>query len=189
MASHIKSIASSDIPKVDRRGFYTAARHGMFLFTSGRAAISHAIEDCTDSPWSHIAMVWMSPSIPIWLTLEATFEQGVHVGRLRDYVDGYQGDLVLAECPELTTDEIDLAITAGLQRLGNHYDTDGLIKTAIARALHHQAQPNACRQYCSELQWYMRQATKHPLAHWETPELGWLDATVYPVCALLKGAS
>jgi hypothetical protein len=97
MAAHIWSVAESGITTVTKGELYQQIRPGDLLFCSGREAISRAIEDATTSPWSHVLMVWMAgPWCEQWLTLEATFSKGVHVGVLADYVDCYDGDLVLA---------------------------------------------------------------------------------------------
>ena len=83
MAVHIRSIVESGIRSVTKGEFYDQVRSGDLLFCSGRAGISRVIEDATASPWSHVLMVWMAGArCQQWLTLEATFSKGVHVGVL-----------------------------------------------------------------------------------------------------------
>lgn len=100
MAAHIRSVAQSGISAVTKGELYEQIHPGDLLFCSGRETISRAIEDATASPWSHVLMVWIAgPWCRQWLTLEATFSKGVHVGVLADYVDHHDGDLVLPTAP------------------------------------------------------------------------------------------
>jgi hypothetical protein len=122
MAAHISSVSASEIDLVTKAEFYRSLRSGDLLFCCGRADISRAIEDLTNSPFSHVLMTWLPPDADAWLTIESTFQRGVHVGQLSAYVDGYEGELVLARRPVLTEVELRKARDAGLRVLNDAYD-------------------------------------------------------------------
>jgi hypothetical protein len=159
------------------------------LWCSGRELISFDIECLSGSCLSHVAPLWKSTELDGLMTLEATYEHGVGIGTLRSYVDHYDGDLVLTDSACLSPLEVSAMLLAGRDVLGQKYATADLFKTAICEALRLRDAPNATQKYCCMLFWYMRSFTQHPIAHWETPELSWLDATVVPVCALLRNSA
>lgn len=194
MAAHIESIASSGIARVCKGEFYERIRPGDLLFCSGQQAISRAIEGETLSPWSHVLMAWTpGPWAAQWLTLEATFGKGVHVGLLADYVDRYNGDIVLARRPVLALPMIEAELARGFSLLDDSYDWQQEVSVA-ARKLVKSLPLLQPRQelYCSGLQYAMSLAAPHPLqrplASYPTPEDNWTDPTVEAVCALTRTA-
>jgi hypothetical protein len=191
MATHIASVAGSDIESVQEVEFYARARSGDLVFCCGRADISRAIESVTHSPFSHVLMTWLPPDADAWLTIESTFHHGVHVGQLADYVDGYDGDLVLARRPVLTEDAIRKARDAGLRVLDDGYDWKQEVSIVGHRLLKSIPVEIPKKEYfCSGLQYFMSLATRYPLRrpgpNYPTPEDIWCDSTVTPVCALRK---
>ena len=192
MAAHIRSIAESRIKRVTRGELYQQIRPGDLLFCSGRESISRCIEDATASPWSHVLMAWLPAAwCSQWLTLEATFEKGVHIGLLTDYVDSYDGDIALANRPCLSSQMIQSALDRGVSLLDDSYDWQQEVSIAARKLIRSLPliQPKK-ELYCSGLQYAMSLATPHPLqrplASYPTPEDNWTDPTVQPVCALLK---
>jgi hypothetical protein len=190
MAAHISSVSASEIELVTEAEFYRSVRSGDLLFCCGRADISRAIEDLTNSPFSHVLMTWLPPDADAWLTIESTFQRGVHVGQLSAYVDGYEGELVLARRPVLTEVELRKARDAGLRVLNDAYDWKQELSIAGHRLL--ECIPVEIPEkayYCSGLQYWMSLATRHPLQrpglNYPTPEDVWADPTVVPVCAYL----
>ncbi len=110
------------------------------------------------------------------------------MGQLADYVDGYDGELVLARRPVLTEEEIRKARDAGLRVLDDAYDWKQEVSIAGHRLL--KCLPVEIPQkeyYCSGLQYFMSLATRYPLQrpglNYPTPEDVWADPTVVPVCA------
>lgn len=191
MATHIASVASSDIESVQEVEFYARARSGDLVFCCGRADISRAIEDVTHSPFSHVLMTWLPPDADAWLTIESTFHRGVHVGQLADYVDSYDGDLVLARRPVLTEEAIRRARDAGLRVLEDGYDWKQEVSIVGHRLLKSIPVEIPKKEYfCSGLQYFMSLATRYPLQrpgeNYPTPEDIWCDPTVTSVCALIK---
>lgn len=197
MAKHIDSIATSGIERVNKGEFYQRIRPGDLLFCWGRADISKVIRKLTGGP-SHVLMAWLPGNwASQWLTMESTIDRGVHVGRLADYVDSYDGDLVLARRPVLTQLDIYNELNRGFTLLDDGYDWQQEVSIAarklilngkLAKALPLLQPKNEL--YCSGLQYAMSLATKHPLqrplASYPTPEDNWTDPTVEPVCALLR---
>jgi hypothetical protein len=134
-------------------------------------------------------MAWLPDGATQWLTMESTFHRGVHVGKLSDYVDAYDGDLVIARREVLTTSEKISALNAGLSVLEDAYDWRQEVSIAAHKLIH--ALPIVKPQqefYCSGLQYLMSLATPYPLrrpgANYPTPEDLWTDPTVIPICAL-----
>ncbi|MES2220862.1 MAG: hypothetical protein V4587_07840 [Acidobacteriota bacterium] len=189
MAIHIDNVKDSGIREVDKGEFYEQLKWGDLIFCCGEAAISKQIETVTDSPFSHVLMAWLPDSTTRWLTLESTFHRGVHVGKLSDYVDAYNGDLVMARREVLTAAEKLAALNAGLGVLEDGYDWRQEVSIAAHRLVH--ALPIVRPQkefYCSGLQYLMSLSTRFPLRrpgeNYPTPEDLWLDPTVIPICAL-----
>lgn len=192
MAQHIASVKDSAIPRVTKAQLYTELRGGDQLYCSGRENVSEGIEVVTASPWSHVLMCWLPPWSNEWLTLEATIQRGVHVGLLRDYLDSYDGDLVLARRPCLTQGDIFAELNAGFALLDDGYDWQQEVSIAARKLIAKLPLIEPHKElYCSGLQYAMSLVTRYPLqrpdANYPTPEDNWTDPTVEPVCALLYG--
>ncbi len=194
---HIDSLSELKAIAVDKPTFWNSLRSGMLLFVSGKAPISHAIEQATRSPWSHIGMVFApfqcdgSP-VGVWMLIEAVFPHGVGINPLVGYIEG-PADLVLAKRVDPATgQEIDYrpAVRTELELAGREYAALGLLKQGLHR-LDNRLPPewNNRECYCSGLQWLGSRATTHPFNAIDgapSPEDEWIDASVVPVCALLK---
>jgi hypothetical protein len=188
MATHISSADAQGIEAVTKSGFYGNVRSGDLVFCCGHTDISRTIEDLTNSPFSHVLMTWFPSDADAWLTIESTFQHGVHVGQLAAYIDGYDGDLVLARRPVLTEAEIRKARDAGLQVLDDAYDWKQEVSVVGHRLLKCiPVEIPKKEYYCSGLQYLMSLATSYPLQrpgpNYPTPEDVWADPTVVPVCA------
>jgi hypothetical protein len=194
MATHITSIRSSGILAVTKAEFYDQLRFGDMVLCQGKYAESDVIEACTSSPFSHILMVWLPAGATQWLTLESTASKGVHVGRLSDYVDLYDGDLVLVRRSILTDADKLAELNAGFALLDDTYDWQQEVTTVAHKLLHALPIDKPAKEYyCSGLMYAISLATSHPLQmpgpSLPTPEDNYTDATVAPVCALLKAAA
>lgn len=192
MAAHISAIDGLKIPAVTKAEFYSQVRSGDLVFCCGRAEISRVIEDVTHSVFSHVLMAWLPPDADAWLTIESTFDHGVHVGQLSTYVDEYAGDLVLARRPVLTETDLRKARDAGLRVLDDSYDWKQEVCIAGHRLLKCFPVEIPKREYfCSGLLYFMSLATPYPLErpgeNYPTPEDVWGDSTVVPVCVLRRG--
>jgi hypothetical protein len=191
MAAHIDSVSRSSILVATRGEVYSLIRPGDLLFCSGRAGVGHAIEDATDSPFSHVLKAWLPGDWATqWLTLEATFMRGVHVGILSDYIDNYDGDLVICR-RDIPFQEILAEVNVGLSLVDDQYDWVQEV-SIVGHKLIHQLpvlHPKA-ELYCSGLQYVMSLKSSKPLQrpadNYPTPEDNWTDPSVLPVCAFLK---
>jgi hypothetical protein len=134
-----------------------------------------------------VLQLWLPQDAEVWLTLESTSEQGVHVGRFGNYVDGYKGSLVLARRPVLTPTDIINIRRNLLSVVGDAYDW----KQEVYIAVHNIDKdapivipPN--EYYCSGYQYFgslaANPALQRPGVNFPTPEDNWTDASVVPIC-------
>lgn len=194
MAEHIQSIAASSIPKVLVEQFLAACRTGDMLFCSGSEPVSKGIEQFTGSCFSHVLMIVYSTDMREWLTVEATLQHGVHMGRLDYYLKRYPGDVVLTHRPVLSLEDIHAALHAGADVLDDLYNV-GEEALMVCHRLLPWIRPRASTRdyFCSALMEHMSMATQYPLKSAgpgdPTPEENWLDPTVQPVCALVRNAA
>jgi hypothetical protein len=196
MATHIKSVAGSELPKVSKADLYSTLLVGDLVFCSGQADISKGIEGVTSSPFSHVLKVWLPwPTCPEWLTLESTDDKGVHVGRFGDYVDTYDGNLVLARRPALTQAQILQELNTGFALLDDKYDFIEEGSMAVRKLKLFSKLPDikpAKELFCSGLQQAIAENTipyKTYDADWNTPEQIYIDPSVAALAALIGGAS
>lgn len=194
MAQHIDDVVTADIPKVSKRDFWFELRSGDLIFCQGKEAISVAIESQTKSPFSHVLQTWLPPDLNKWLTLESTFEHGVHVGKLSDYIDSYSGHLVLCRRPKLTLDDIREIQRKFLTILDDGYNWRSEVGIAAHKLLDclPVIEPKG-EYYCSGAQYFASMAVapalKRPSPLWlPTPEDNYTDPSVEAVCCLLEGS-
>jgi hypothetical protein len=196
MATHIDSVRGSAIPKVDKATLYSMCKGGDLVFCWGSARISKAIEAVAGGP-SHVLMIWTPwPGAP-WMTLEATFpsatesKSGVHLGLFSDYVDGYDGDLVLCRRPGLTQQQILDELNVGFTLLDDNYDWQEEVSIAARKLIPFAPVIKPKNElYCSGLQEAIAVNTipfKTYGPDWNTPEQDFIDPSVETVCALLQG--
>ena len=146
--------------EIDKVEFYEQLEWGDLIFCCGQGQISKEIEIITHSPFSHILMAWLPDGADQWLTLESTFHRGVHVGKLSDYVDAYDGDLVIARRPMLTAGEKMSALNAGLGVLEDAYDWRQEVSIAAHKLIHALPIDRPQKEfYCSGLQYFMSLST------------------------------
>jgi hypothetical protein len=191
MAAHITSIRTSGIRAVTKAEFYSELSFGDMVLCQGKYVESEAIEQATNSPFSHILMVWLPAGATQWLTIESTASKGVHIGLLSDYIDSYDGDLLLVRRPILADADKLAALNAGFALLDDAYDWQQEVTTAAHKLLRLLPIDKPAHElYCSGLMYAMALATPHPLQMpgpcLPTPEDNYTDPTVEPVCALLK---
>lgn len=130
MAVHINDIKSSNLTKLSKSTMYNTIRFGDLVFMEGNYSSSKVIRDLTKSPFSHVLMLWLPFATSVWLTLEATFERGVHIGLFSDYVDHYNGDFVVCNRPKLTLHQKYDGLAFGLNLIDDKYDLNQEFKIA-----------------------------------------------------------
>jgi hypothetical protein len=178
---------------VTRAQFWTALRAGDMVFCEGMTRIIDAgIKLETGSCLTHVLSVWLDGSV--WTTVEATIQRGVHCSQFSDYVDGYNGNLVIARRPILTPADLRAERDAMLALLDEAYDWQQeatIVAHNLIKALPVLTTRKEC--YCSGLMYQGSLSSGAPLAasnvqgEMPTPEDIWLDPSVAPICALMRG--
>lgn len=145
------------LPVVEYRDIRSNLQSGDLLFTSGDYLISKAIQKMTDSPWSHVGIVFYIESIDRMLLLESVEDMGVRFAPLskyiRDYENGkpYKGQVVLARCEGCDKSAVDKVAAFGIDELTRPYDKDEIAKI-MARITLGLGKKERDREYiCSEL--------------------------------------
>jgi uncharacterized protein YycO len=123
--------------------------------------LSKAIQEVTDSVWSHIGIIYKIDSINRVLLLESVEDMGVRLAPLSKYLrdyDGinqpYNGTLAIARHTQpKTTEQIDNIVRFGMDELTRPYDRDEALKI-LARVILGKGKTKRDREYiCSELVW------------------------------------
>lgn len=195
MAQHIDSVATSSISKVDKSTLYSLCKGGDTVYCWGKEEISKIIEGIAGGP-SHVLKIWTPwPGAP-WLTLEATFpsttqsKSGVHIGLFQDYVDGYNGDIVLCRRLGLTEQQILAELNCGFMLLDDNYNWKEEVSIACRKLIPFAPVIKPSNElYCSGLEQACAMSTIPYQTHgpdWNTPEQDFTDPSVTAICALLR---
>lgn len=157
MATHIESKEIKSLPVLPYQEVRATLKSGDMIFTSGDYLISRAIQKVTDSPWSHVGIVFRLDSIDRMLLLESVEDMGVRFAPLSkylsDYEDGkpYKGRVVLARCKDVSASIVDGLAKFGIDELTQPYDKDEIAKI-LARITLGIGKKERDREYiCSEL--------------------------------------
>jgi Permuted papain-like amidase enzyme, YaeF/YiiX, C92 family len=194
VAEHIDSVASSQLPRLAKDEFYSSIHGGDLLFCAALSGIGKLIEGETHSSFSHVGMCWTAPWLTEWMFLEAVFPQGVRLSKLADYIDGYNGDLVLARRPALTQAQIETELNTGFYLVGEAYDWIEEVSIAVRKIKLFSWLPDlkpSKEKYCSALiQADALETIPYRVTgpDWATPEQIYTDPSVEAVGALLKSA-
>lgn len=193
MAKHITNLATCGIPVVTKDDFYRKyLRWADMVFCCGRSGFGVEIEKLTDSPFSHVLTAHLPYRTGPWLTLEATFTQGVHFGLLSDYTASQDGPIILAR--RALTDAQNMSILetmAGL--IDDKYDWKQEVSTAAHRLLKCLPVTHPKGElYCSGLT-YVGALDVAPYAYkvdaatpnYPAPEDIYTDPSVEAICMLL----
>ncbi len=189
---HVGAVSELASIAVNKAGFWSSLCEGQLLFVSGNEEISHAIEDATRSPWSHIATI--VKYYYSWAVQEAVWPHGVTITPLWHYIDSGLG-LVLAKRVNPATGE-DIAmlpsILAGFQLLGRDYAALGLVKEGLHRifpGLPPEMNDKDC--YCSGdvALCSIPTPVPYPMTNGApSPEDIWAHDSTQAVCALLEAS-
>lgn len=157
MAAHIESKDVKALPVLPYPELRAKLKSGDLFFASGDYLLSKAIQKVTDSPWSHVGIVFRLDAIDRVLLLESVEDSGVRFAPLskylHDYEDGkpYKGRAVLARCKDLTAATVAGLSTFGIDELTQPYDKDEVAKI-LARIALGMGRKERDREYiCSEL--------------------------------------
>jgi hypothetical protein len=157
MADHIQAKAIEALPVTPYPDIRTKLKSGDLLFTSGNYLVSKAIQKVTDSPWSHVGIVFRLDSIDRLLLLESVEDMGVRFAPLSKYIldyehgKPYKGRAVLARCQATNASIVPEIAKFGIDELTRPYDRDEIGKI-LARVILGKGKIERDREYiCSEL--------------------------------------
>lgn len=157
MAIHINRPEINSMTEVDYETIRDNLNSGDILFAAGDYLISKAIQNATNSPWSHIGIIVKLESINRVFLLESVEDMGVRLvplsKYLRDYENNkpYKGALVLARIQNSNSLNQDAMLQFGFNEITKPYDKDEIAKI-IARIALGIGRRNRDREYiCSEL--------------------------------------
>ncbi|OPY86393.1 MAG: hypothetical protein A4E72_01673 [Syntrophus sp. PtaU1.Bin208] len=157
MASHLERREIKALPVLSYTEMRTSLKSGDILFTSGDYLVSKAIQKVTDSPWSHVGIVFRLDSIDRILLLESVEDMGVRFAPLSKYLNDYEnrkpykGLAVLGRCQDVTEETVAGISTFGIDELTQPYDKDEIAKI-LARITLGLGKKERDREYiCSEL--------------------------------------
>lgn len=157
MAAHIESKDVKALPVLPYPELRAQLKSGDLFFASGDYLLSKAIQKVTDSPWSHVGIVFRLDAIDRVLLLESVEDSGVRFAPLSKYLHDYEnsrpykGRAVLARCQDVTAATVTGLSTFGIDELTQPYDRDEVAKI-LARIALGLGRKERDREYiCSEL--------------------------------------
>jgi uncharacterized protein YycO len=172
-------------------------RSGDLFFASGNYAISKMIKSFTNSPWSHVGVIFKLKEIDRVVLLEAVEDTGVRIIPVSKYLDDYKnnskaynGSLVIARPKDITSDMLQTIAKFGADELGRPYNTRELATIAARISLGIGRKKKNDRTYiCSELVQACFQKAGKPFAFsndgFISPEDIWVDEKVELVSRIL----
>lgn len=195
MADHIENKEIKALTIFSYSDLRAKLKSGDLLFASGDYLVSKAIQLVTNSPWSHIGIVFRLDSIDRVLLLESVEDMGVRFAPLSKYLSDYEngkpykGRVVLARCKDVDSSTIAGLSTFGIDELTKPYDKDEIAKI-LARVTLGIGRKKKDREYiCSELVYECfshagKEFAYHPKG-FISPEDVWVDKKVSLVGRIL----
>lgn len=157
MADHLSASQLAALPVETYATLRPTLRTGDLLFCSGEYTISKLIEKATNSPWSHIGIIYCDQTIQRVLLLESVEDFGVRLAPLSKYLSDYEngnpyaGTLVLARRNPMTDATANAIMQFGVDQLTEPYD-NGAIAELVWRIGFGIGRNTGTRGYiCSEL--------------------------------------
>lgn len=158
MPNHIDLAQVKAMKVVNYATLRETLKSGDLFFASGDYLVSKAIEKVTDSPWSHVGIVFVLPQIDRVLLLESVEDMGVRLAPLSKYLSDYddigkpyKGRVVLARYDTLAKSAVEQIAAFGLNELTRPYDKEEIARI-LARIALGKGKAKKDREYiCSEL--------------------------------------
>lgn len=157
MAGHITKGGIAALPVKAYPAIRASLKSGDLLFTSGNYLVSQAIQHVTDSPWSHVGIIFVIPSIDRVLLLESVEDMGVRFAPLSKYLSAYEnnrpysGSIVTATVEGVTEQSVAPLARKGVDELTRPYDKDEIARI-LARVVLGAGKMVQDQEYiCSEL--------------------------------------
>jgi hypothetical protein len=159
MADHIEMAALQALPMQPYATVRPTLKSGDLFFAAGTYFISQMIQKCTHSPWSHVGLMFVLPSIDRVMLLESVEDVGVRLLPLSKYLNdydnaggAYHGFCVVARPGAIREDTVQALAKFGLDELGRPYDTEEIADIAARIMLGiSRAKANSRTYICSEL--------------------------------------
>jgi len=195
MATHIESKDIKALSVTSYQELRTKLKSGDLLFASGDYLVSKAIQKMTDSPWSHVGIVFKLDSIDRMLLLESVEDMGVRFAPLSKYLNDYEnrkpykGRVVLGRCSDIDQGIVNELAKFGIDELTRPYDKDE-IANILARITLGIGKKERDREYiCSELVYECFASAGKEFAYdargFISPENIWIDKKVSLVGRIL----
>ncbi len=130
---------------------------GDLLFASGKYLISNLIQKFTDSPFSHIGIIFPVKSLERVLLLESVEDYGVRFAPLSKYLNDYEngkpynGIIVLARVRGFDRQKMEEIAKFGIDQLTKKYDTEEIGRIVARIALNKGKKIRDKEYICSEL--------------------------------------
>jgi len=157
VAAHLTFDQLRQLPVTRYKEIRDQLPHGALLFAAGSYAISQLIQHFTQSPWSHVGILFWVKNLRRALLLESVEDTGVRFAPvskyLDDYEDGqpYRGNLVIAQAGDVDEDLERQVGAFGIDQLTRPYDKEEIAEIAARIALKIGRKPDSGRKYiCSE---------------------------------------
>lgn len=157
MASKIKRSNLKNLQLTPYESIRGSLQSGDLLFASGKYLISNLIQKFTDSPFSHIGIIFPVKSLERVLLLESVEDYGVRFAPLskylNDYEDGkpYDGIIVLARVRGFDRQKMEEIAKFGIDQLTRKYDTEEIGRIVARIALNKGKKKRDNEYICSEL--------------------------------------
>lgn len=141
MAKPLTDEAIRHLPVAPYKELRRELRSGDLLFTSGEYPISRLIRRFTESPWSHVGIVFRVEAIDRVLLLESVESIGVRFAPLSKYLTDYAGGkpyagcAVIARCEGIGERAVERIAAHGTDQLTRSYDREEIVAIAARIAL------------------------------------------------------
>lgn len=157
MAARMTDAQLRRLSRKPYREIRPALQSGDLLFTAGDYLVSQVIQKFTDSPWSHVGIIFRVDSIDRVLLLESVEDVGVRFAPLSKYLSDYEGGkpyagrAVVARCEGLSQPALEKIAGFGTDQLTRTYDREELVNIMCRIALGKAKSRRDDAYICSEL--------------------------------------
>lgn len=168
---------------------------GDLLFASGEYLLSKLIQKFTNSPFSHIGIIFPIKSLERVLLLESVEDYGVRFAPLskylKDYKNGkpYKGMIIFARVEGLDKEKMAEIAKFGLDELTRKYDKEEIARIVSRIALNKGKKIRDREYICSELvfECFLRAKTEfaYDKRGFISPENIWQDSRVKMIARVL----
>jgi uncharacterized protein YycO len=186
MANHIDPSQAAAISVTAYDQIRPQIQSGDLLFCSGNYLVSKAIKKVTNSPWSHVGIIFVAKSIDRVLLLESVEDVGVRLAPLSKYLEDYEngkpydGLITIARPANVDDDLVAQVAKFGLDQLTLPYNKEEIAEI-LARVTLGIGHKTGDGYICSELVYACFKSADyvfHDTDGFVTPEDVWTDDKV-----------